>query len=291
MHEGAQSKRMTSASALPLTIQLLVDNEAQPGLRAEHGFAAWVDTPAMNLLFDTGQGPALVDNAERLALDLERADAIVLSHGHYDHSGGLRFARRCAPRARLYLHPDALRRRFSVRRDDTRSIGMSEATRTDIGECAPSRICWLDGPAQLSEDVGVTGPIARRTLYEDSGGPFYWDEIGCEADPIPDDTALWLRTTQGLVVVVGCSHAGVINTLELARELSGESRLRAVIGGFHLGAASDERLRCTIAALRDLEVERVIACHCTGKRATEVLARSLAGRVTAGRAGERYVFD
>ncbi|MBN2489804.1 MAG: MBL fold metallo-hydrolase, partial [Planctomycetes bacterium] len=135
-----------------------------------------------------------------------------------------------------------------------------------------------------------TGPIDRRTDYEDTGGPFFLDAAGTRPDPIPDDLALWMRTDRGLVVVVGCSHAGLINTLDQARRVSGESRLHAVLGGFHLGGAAAERLERTAQALEALAVEQVVPCHCTGDVAVEFLRQALGARVVPGAAGACYTF-
>jgi len=144
---------------------------------------------------------------------------------------------------------------------------------------------WTTRALQLTAGVGITGPIPRLTDYEGTGGPFFIDADGQQRDPILDDLALWVRTDQGLVVIVGCSHAGVVNTLRHALGVSGESRLHAVLGGFHLAEASEVRLTRTMAALWELGPDLIVPCHCTGGAAVERLRQTFGARVVPGSAG------
>lgn len=281
---------MDPARQPSLSITLVVDNSASGALRSEHGFAAWVELPNERLLFDTGQGPVLCENAAALGIDLRAADLLVLSHGHFDHTGGVPAVVELAPGVCVHLHQAATGARYSIRQGKARSIGMPDEARAALEALPPQRVAWTTDPVELQEGVGLTGAIPRHTDFEDPGGPFFIDAAGTRADPIPDDQALWLRTERGLVVLVGCSHAGLINTLRHARRLSGEPRLHAVIGGFHLVAASDLRLQRTVEALKQLELDLIVPCHCTGDAATEVLKQSLGERVVAGAAGARYTF-
>jgi 7,8-dihydropterin-6-yl-methyl-4-(beta-D-ribofuranosyl)aminobenzene 5'-phosphate synthase len=272
-----------------LSITLVVDNSALGALRSEHGFAAWVELPNRRLLFDTGQA-ALCENAAALGIDLSAADLLVLSHGHFDHTGGLPALVEQAPGVCVYLNLAATGARYSIRDGKARSIGMPDDARAALETLPQQRVVWTTDTVELQEGVGLTGSIPRRTDFEDPGGPFFIDTAGTRADPIPDDQALWLRTDRGLVVLVGCSHAGLINTLRHAQRLSGEPRLHAVIGGFHLVAASDARLQRTVEALEQLDLDLIVPCHCTGEAATEVLRQSLGERVVAGAAGASFTF-
>jgi 7,8-dihydropterin-6-yl-methyl-4-(beta-D-ribofuranosyl)aminobenzene 5'-phosphate synthase len=135
------------------------------------------------------------------------------------------------------------------------------------------------------ENVGVTGTIARATSFEDTGGPFFLDAQGRTSDPIMDDQALWIDSGEGLIVCVGCCHAGLINTLHAVQRASGTSRLRAVIGGFHLLNASVRRLEQTLSALRSIGPEMLVPCHCTGDPAVRQLQERFGDRVSVGRCG------
>jgi 7,8-dihydropterin-6-yl-methyl-4-(beta-D-ribofuranosyl)aminobenzene 5'-phosphate synthase len=142
----------------------------------------------------------------------------------------------------------------------------------------------------LSETIGITGPIPRKTSFEDTGGPFYLDPQGKRTDPIEDDLALWIRTDKGAIVCVGCSHAGVVNTCLHVQSLSQGLRVRAIIGGLHLVNAGRERLEQTVAALRRLEPDMLVPSHCTGEPAVVALRGALGDRVSPGAAGMTFRF-
>ena len=272
-------------------VTILVDNEARGDLAVEHGFSAWIEAAGSRILFDTGQGPALAENAARLGIDVRGADDLVLSHGHYDHTGGVPWVLERAPDVHAYAHPASVGSRFAVRNGTPKPIGMAAATRAALGSVRPDRMHWTELPLEIAPGVGVTGVIPRLTDYEDTGGPFFLDAAGKHPDPIEDDLALWIRTEEGLVVVVGCSHAGLVNTLKTAVRLSGTSRIRAVIGGFHLLEASFSRTAQTVRALRALSPETIVPCHCTGVRALETLRGAFHERVAPGSAGAIYEFE
>ena len=257
-------------------ITILVDNRADEGLRSEHGFSVWIEVAGRRLLFDTGQGPALSCNAEQLGVDLRAAEILILSHGHYDHTGGVPLVVERAPAVQVYLHPAATGTRYAIRDGKAALDSLSDGA-----------VHGVTHPIEVAAGAGVTGPIPRLTDYEDTGGPFFVDAEGSHRDPIMDDLALWIRTDRGLVVVVGCSHAGVINTLRHAQHLSREPRLHAVIGGFHLGAASGMRLERTMEALTDLAPDLIVPCHCTGDAAVHKLQQTFGARVVPGSAGAR----
>jgi len=273
------------------TLRVMVDNLADEGLTVEHGFSAWVEAGDERVLLDTGAGAALAPNAERLGIDPARASAIVLSHGHYDHTGGLPFALSRGSSAGLYFAPDVDRDRFSRHPDrEPRAIGMTAEARVAMRALPASRLHETRETRLLAPGIGLTGPIPRSCPFEDTGGPFFFDAVGDRADPINDDQALWLETEGGLVVVVGCCHAGIVNTVERVRAATGLVRVRGIVGGLHLLHASEERLERTIAALRSWNLDFLVPCHCTGERAVAALRSDLGDAVVRpGRAGMTVV--
>jgi 7,8-dihydropterin-6-yl-methyl-4-(beta-D-ribofuranosyl)aminobenzene 5'-phosphate synthase len=275
----------------PIRITILVDNRANEGLLAEHGLSLWIEASGQRLLFDTGQGPALASNAGKLGVALHSADTLVLSHGHYDHTGGVPLVIESAPAVHVFCHPAVPTSRYSIRNGAARPIGMPESARSALERVPPERLHWTTRPIEIAPGIGLTGPIPRLRDYEDVGGPFFVDDEGKHSDPIDDDLALWIRTDRGLVVVVGCSHAGVINTLKYAQRLSGGSRVHAVLGGFHLGEAGETRVARTMGALTALGPDLIVPCHCTGELAVEKLRQTFGERVLIGSAGATYTFD
>ncbi len=289
--------RLSAGDGRPLlnrpswTVTVLAENTAgRLDLIAEHGLSFWIETPGLRVLFDTGPGPGWARNAEALGIDPARAEAVALSHGHYDHTGGLVQALRLAPQARLYLHPGALVNRYSFKTGQPRSIGIPDAVREAVRGLPVERVRWTPTPTLLAPGVGLTGTIPRATGYEDTGGSFYRDEAKRFPDPIDDDQALWLETSEGVVVVLGCAHAGVVNTLEAIRAHSGGQPFRAVLGGMHLETADETRLYRTVADLKRLEVQALAPCHCTGAAATARLRAEWGARGWVCAAGTRFEF-
>lgn len=271
-------------------ITIVVDNNVQGALASEHGWSTWIESDGKKIIFDTGQGPALESNIPKLGIDIEAADILVLSHGHYDHTGGLPYVIAEAPNIELYCHPGVVQPRYAIRDGKARSIGIPHASAEALERFPPERLHWVPEPVMLTKTIGLTGPVPRVTPYEDTGGPFYLDPRGAHPDLIEDDQALWIQTAEGLVVCMGCAHAGLINTLYYIQGLTKITRIRAVLGGFHLMAAGEERLQATVAALRELAPETLIPCHCTGEAAARRLRDDLGQSVTPGAAGMTFWF-
>jgi 7,8-dihydropterin-6-yl-methyl-4-(beta-D-ribofuranosyl)aminobenzene 5'-phosphate synthase len=244
-----------------LTITQLVENSVgSPSLLAEHGVAFFIEGDGDCLLLDTGQGLALKHNAEQLEVRMESVDAIILSHGHYDHAGGLVDALEMTGQTELYLHPLALTAKFNR---NGREIG---ATVTDEGKLTSLArgVTYTQGPTTIIPGIHATGEIPRRHKIEDTGGPFYQDADCIHKDALPDDQALYIETPKGLIVLLGCGHSGVINTLEYIQQISGGKNIYAVMGGMHLLHASTKRLAFTGDSLEHMGIRYLAPNHCTG---------------------------
>lgn len=276
-------------SVQTVTVTLLSDNHAAYGLEAEHGLALWIEASGHKVLFDTGQGEAMPRNAESLGLDVSDADAVVLSHGHYDHTGNVPWALGQAAGATLYLRPSALRSRYSIH-EAPKQIGMPGPSVEAVQKLPEARRRWVSAPAALGDHVWLTGGVPRETAYEDTGGPFFLDEAGRHTDGIPDDQSLWIQTSAGLVICLGCCHAGVINTVRYIVEKARDGRIIALLGGMHLLQASEERLKRTAEALKEYAIPHVFPCHCTGDAACAYLAERLGSSVQPGYAGLKVSF-
>jgi 7,8-dihydropterin-6-yl-methyl-4-(beta-D-ribofuranosyl)aminobenzene 5'-phosphate synthase len=278
-----------------LRVVNLVDNcVRRQGLLAEHGLAYWIEADGFKLLWDTGQGRVLPENARALGVDLSTADAVALSHGHYDHTGGVSLftqgqSGHAAP-PRVYLHREALRRRFARgARRPHREIGVDAETRRWLQK-PDSPVTWVEGPMAIVDDVWLTGAIPRNEPLEDTGGPFYLDEDCTEPDLLPDDQALFFQTPHGTVVLLGCAHAGTVNTLRAIQRSTEGAPVRALLGGMHLHGASQERLRETVAALEELDIELLVPGHCTGFAPTALLKDRFGDRCRPGEVGQQWVW-
>ncbi|MGD9947125.1 MAG: MBL fold metallo-hydrolase [Desulfobulbus sp.] len=273
-----------------IRITILIDNEAGAGLEAEHGFSLWVDTGDRHLLFDTGQSELLLANAAALNVDLAQTDSVILSHGHYDHSGGLAPLLHHCHAFELYCHPAAVHPRYSVRNHKAKSLQMPRSSMAALDRFPQEQLHWVQQSMLLAPGIGITGPILRETGFEDTGGPFFLDQAGQRPDPVDDDLALWIGTDSGLIVCVGCAHSGLINTLQQVLRQNPGQRIRAIIGGFHLLNADRRRMELTIQALQRMAPDAIIPCHCTGEEAMDQLRHAFARHCRPGMAGMKLSF-
>jgi 7,8-dihydropterin-6-yl-methyl-4-(beta-D-ribofuranosyl)aminobenzene 5'-phosphate synthase len=278
----------------PIGVQTVIENTAS-GRRTlgEHGLSFWITTPSHRVLFDTGQNAeTLRHNARQLDIPLDQADAVAISHGHYDHTGGLSEALACAPRADLVIHPRAFVPRYS-RQADGRviDVGMPADAALERLRATGREIRFSDTVTEIVPGLYATGEIPRETDFEDVGGDFYLDQDAQTPDPIVDDQAVFAMTPAGLVVVLGCAHAGVVNTLRHISRLTGETSVHAVIGGMHLLHANEDRLTRTIDALRSFNLQTLIPMHCTGARPAAMLYEAFGERWDTLPVGRMICFD
>ncbi|MGB8690269.1 MAG: MBL fold metallo-hydrolase [Microcoleus sp.] len=267
-------------------LTVLVENTASGrGILGEHGLSYLIETGESRILFDTGQGLVLKHNAKQLGISLQNLDAVVLSHGHYDHAGGLMIVLDECNLTKLFLHPSALQPKFSNRGE----IGSPIQDRETL-ENKFSQLIWTDKPTEIISVVYVTGSIPRLHPLEDTGGYFWQDSQHDKVDLLLDNQALFIDSPEGLVVVLGCAHAGVINTLNYITQLTEKEKIYAVIGGMHLLNASSDRLQATAETLTKYDVQIIGANHCTGMTAIAFLWHQLAGKCIICPVGTRLKF-
>lgn len=271
-----------------IRITTLVDDTALGGgLLAEHGLSFWIEYGDKRILFDTGQSDILVQNAKTLGINLAETDAIVLSHGHYDHTGGLPTVLDIASKAKIYLHPAATEPKFSRKVPGAKSIGMSHLAKKAVQK---RHVIWTATPAQIFPGMSVTGQVPRLNNFEDVGGAFFVDENYQKPDELLDDQTLFIESAKGLVVVLGCAHSGVINTLDYISNLTSQNKIYAVIGGMHLLNASRIRIANTIEAFKKYEIQKIVPLHCTGQKAMGDLKNTFGDKCSFLGAGGQIIF-
>jgi 7,8-dihydropterin-6-yl-methyl-4-(beta-D-ribofuranosyl)aminobenzene 5'-phosphate synthase len=267
------------------------------GLLAEHGFSTLVTvrrgTTMTTLLFDTGISPdGITDNADRLGVDLGAVQGVVLSHGHWDHAGGLAGLGRRRPLP-MTVHPLVwTRRRLAV--PGAEPVELPTLSRRAL-EAEGFAVIERRQPSLLVDGcVLITGEIDRTTEYERGMPAFHqaWDDGRWRHDPLVlDEQALVVHVRgRGLVVLTGCGHGGAINTVRHAMRLTGVDRLHALLGGLHLGGPAFEPIiQPTVRALTDLAPDLLAPGHCTGWRAQHALAAALPDAWVASSSGTSYI--
>jgi 7,8-dihydropterin-6-yl-methyl-4-(beta-D-ribofuranosyl)aminobenzene 5'-phosphate synthase len=255
---------------------------AQSGknLIGEHGLSFYIETERHRILFDTGQNLALANNASVLGVELSQIDSVVLSHGHYDHTGGLKSLLQHNKNFALYGHPDVFSRKVKGADDEYKYIGIP-IEKKEI-ENRGIALKLTTAAEKIVTGIMTTGEIPLKNDFEQvESGFFIQTQTGphLEADTLADDQALILDTGKGIVVLLGCSHRGVINTLNRVADLSGKNKIHAILGGLHLGKTSDLKLKKMMDHLHAFGLQKIGVGHCTGYRAILALSNEFKDRV------------
>jgi 7,8-dihydropterin-6-yl-methyl-4-(beta-D-ribofuranosyl)aminobenzene 5'-phosphate synthase len=260
-------------------ITILCENSAGPlsGTLGEHGFAALVEHDSGALLFDTGQGATLIGNARRMNKDLDRVAMVALSHGHYDHTGGLLPLLQACGSKEIYAHPDVFVPRYRVK-DNGESIAIGMPYARELLADAGAAFNLGREFREIAPGMFLTGEVPRLASFEQGDHGLFLDTAGTVADPINDDQSLIIRTDNGLVLLLGCCHAGIVNTVELAVARTGVAKIVAIIGGTHLGFCGAQQLEETLGRLHSYRIQKFCAGHCTGFSASARLHREFPGK-------------
>ncbi len=296
------------------TVRRFVDRP----LLAEHGFAALVELKAagVRILWDAGMtAGVLLENMARLAISPDNIDQIALSHGHGDHTAGLTGVLKAIsarPTARTWdagtpvaelaawaerrrvpvaAHPAALRERWKVA-SDGKMTGPSQAPYREWEACG-ARLELSESPLRLGPGCWTTGFVPRTTFETAGIGAqlYYREGDRLLPDRLEDDQAIVINVRdKGLVVLAGCAHAGILNTVQQAQRISGVERVWAIIGGFHLAPASADDVRRTIDGIAALEPALISPTHCTGFAATAQAAARLPEAFVICSVGTTFLF-
>ena len=251
---------------MEVRITVLVENSVVVpfDVIGEHGFAAFVETPEFNFLFDTGQGKALINNALALKKDLSSIKFLYLSHGHYDHTGGLPDLLKIKSPLTIYTHKDAFSKRYWLKGGVKKYIGIpfSKAYLESLG----ANFLYEKEFREIEKGIYSSGEVERKTSFEKIDKEMKVENENGELvqDQIWDDFSLAIDTSKGLVVILGCAHSGIVNILNHFINKTGRKELYAVIGGTHLGFATDEQINATLEVIDKYNIKKLGASHCTG---------------------------
>jgi 7,8-dihydropterin-6-yl-methyl-4-(beta-D-ribofuranosyl)aminobenzene 5'-phosphate synthase len=255
---------------MDVEITLLSDNAVnKKGLLAEHGLSILLERDEQQLLFDVGQGISAVHNAHVLGKTLH-APPIVLSHGHYDHTGGLISFSRIFPKTAIFAHSDVFTQRFSLTGNDVRNVSVP-FTKEEL-EREGVEVYFENDPHEVLEGIWTTGQIARPFAADQRVTGLSLDAAGRVIDNVLDEIAVVVEGSKKALLLLGCAHAGVRNTIQQVEAMT-EKPLYAIVGGLHLVNARHRDVRALSLFLRERGVGFVAASHCTGCKAAEVISK------------------
>ena len=252
---------------MKVTATILCENSVGVpfGAIGEHGFACFLETDHGNYLFDTGQGLGIMANAAVLHKDLTSLRAIMISHGHYDHCGGLPSVLKQRGPVDVFGHPEMFRRREITRKGRVFDIGIPY--RRNYLQGLGARFRLHRELTEVGPGIHLSGEVPRKTAFE-KGDPQMtgWDADGkaLTPDPLNDDLSLLVESAKGLIVILGCAHAGLVNILDHATATMGRERVYAIIGGTHLGFSPSRHMDAILAAIDRYDIQKIGVSHCTG---------------------------
>ncbi|HHX24575.1 MAG: MBL fold metallo-hydrolase [Tepidanaerobacteraceae bacterium] len=247
------------------------------GAIAEHGWSIFLETSHGNFLFDTGQGKAIINNARIFKKDLSTINGIMLSHHHFDHTGGLLDVLSVTGTVNVYTHPNLFKESFSIKDEHARYIGIPFSR--SVLESSGARFIFSKAWQEIVPGLSLTGEIPRNTDFEKGDkGLVIKEDTYFEQDPIIDDQTLVIETQKGLYIILGCAHSGIINILNYVIEKTGQKHICAILGGTHLGSVSKEQQDKSIEALQNYNIDRIGVSHCTGLKASMRLAQEFQER-------------
>jgi 7,8-dihydropterin-6-yl-methyl-4-(beta-D-ribofuranosyl)aminobenzene 5'-phosphate synthase len=254
----------------------------------EHGFSAFIETDNGNYLFDTGGGRSIVPNSLTLSKDLKSINKIFLSHGHYDHTGGLSEVLKLKGKVDVHAHPHVFLDRIAVLKEDgkeiKRFIGIRYKKR--YLESLGANFVFNTDFIEVEKGFFLTGEVPRQTTYEKPDPRLFSEMDGRTThDLFLDDQSLILDTDKGMVLILGCAHSGMINIINHVINKMGKEKFHAILGGTHLDFLTPEQLEESIRSLKKMDIEKIGVSHCTGMRAAFRLHQEFGDRFFYGCVG------
>jgi 7,8-dihydropterin-6-yl-methyl-4-(beta-D-ribofuranosyl)aminobenzene 5'-phosphate synthase len=234
-----------------MTISVLADNHPGSHTPAEHGLSYLIEHGGKRVLFDTGQSDMFLRNAEAMKISMTNIDMVILSHGHFDHGNGLGYL----SGSTVISHPGCFVKRY--RGSDHSFIGLKNS-REELSLLF--NLISSTEPYKISEKIYFLGEIPRLSGFESQTTSFVFEDGS--PDYVKDDSGIVLILPEGLFVVTGCGHSGIVNVLEHAKKITGVSTLYGILGGFHLKDINTQTKE-TIRYLKENNLKHILPSHCT----------------------------
>ena len=268
-----------------LEVAILANNTVEKReVLAEHGLAFYFKYNDKEYLFDTGQGEVLFSNAKKMGIDLRNIDTVFLSHGHDDHTGGLKQLLQINPELRVFAHSEIFLPKYKKVEGKLEFIGSeidkSEVKNFEAAETATTAAAGIYSTGEIT--FPKESYINPRYVFEKDGQQL--------TDPFNDDTSLYLETESGIVILLGCSHKGVKNIINEIRAEVGDRKIAAILGGMHLKRKSSEEVDDLIEYFKEIEFDLLVPMHCTGREAAVKFKNAFKKQVKLASVGDYFKF-
>ncbi len=279
---------MKRKKSFEMKVEILIDNRAEEPFLSEHGLSFLFHFEKGKVLFDTGAGTVLKENFSAAKVEYDKISALVLSHGHYDHTGGVAPLLASGFTGKVFYGKGMVKKRYSIHSDrPVKELTIPSEALAALDGLPQEQKKEIHSFTEIQKEFFLTGRIPRNS-FEDTGGPFFLDPDGRKEDLLEDEISL---LTSGGLLVQGCCHAGIINTLEHCRKNAPHIPVRYIMGGLHLLYADPLKLAKTAEYLQGVKsLEKIILLHCTGDNAVQYLKEHLSCQVLTGKAGSSFTF-
>lgn len=273
-----------------INFKFLIENKTDnPGIMAEHGLSIYIEACGKKILFDAGATDLLISNAKKMDVDLSDVDFAVISHGHYDHTGGFPAFCKINENCPIYIHKNAFRESYGLK--DGKLDGHNSGIRWNEEERGyiNDRLIFTDNALKISEDIYITGTISCEKDFKPTEEFFFEDEHGrIVKDDMSHEQCLVIRQPEGLYIFSGCSHTGVISALNVSKTMFPGEKVAVLVAGMHLFSTTKEERARVVKQIVDEHMECVMPVHCTGIEAICDLKAKLGDACIVATAGDSY---